>query len=431
MKIHLSIYLVYLFNRTVAQSGCPKGIRVRPNYLTMPKAARDKFHNAIKVLNSSKGNNYYSKFSDLHNYVGDKVHGTPQFFVWHRRFIREFEKLLQKIDPTIMLPYWDWTQDSQAPEKSKIFAISNMGPNGGGGKGGCIDSGTFSGWKVPTDNPECVSRFFAGGETIPAWTAPEIMDNDLNSNVRYVDIWDVVESTSHALVHTGIGGEDGDMSYLVSPNDPIFYIHHGFVDYIYWEWQLRHPKAANDYPTDPNTTMLELFNSTVASTMSTKSSGYCYTYPKRWTVGAPKIDSTTPPKEVLKAGSIQSQEPSNSESSLGIPIPPTPPEPSAVLIERRINKATSLNLESTTHSLESCPKGELGLMLGCRKSRRALDLHSLLPRIIHFQGFVSPNDRATRNKIRVPARVPEFYIKNNHINPVKALENYLKAAIVA
>jgi hypothetical protein len=396
MKFSLALLFTSLFTPILAQSGCPNGVRQRPNYLTMSQADKDKFHNAIKRLNTAQGGNQYANFTSIHYRVGSGAHGSPGFFVWHRKYVREFEKALQKIDSSIMVPYWDWTRDSQAPERSRIFANNNMGGNGGSGSGGCIQSGTFSGWRVQSANSGCVRRYFARGTTIPSWTAPEILDNYLNQRTRYDDIRQQVESTGHALVHTGIGGNNGDMSFMYSPNDPIFWLHHGFIDYIWWEWQQRHSSAANDYPTNPDTTRLAIYGDPVSSTFNTRSSEYCYTYP-RWTVNAPKVDASTPPSGGLQAA--------------GSPD-------SATEVNGAQSKGTSAS--NAPSSTASAPK-----------SRRALDVARLAPQVSNFPGFVGPNDRTASNKIRVPDQVPTSYLQMNNISPAVALENYLQSAIIA
>src|SRR5688500_17377998 len=42
------------------------------------------------------------------------AHKGPAFFAWHRVFLLEFEKDLQRIsrDPNLGLPYWNWTIDN-------------------------------------------------------------------------------------------------------------------------------------------------------------------------------------------------------------------------------------------------------------------------------------------------------------------------------
>jgi hypothetical protein len=424
MKFTISFIYTALIASTIAQ--CPNGVRTRPEYLSMSQADKDKFHNAIKTMNSAAGGNIYQNFTATHYAVGSGAHGTPGFFVWHRRFIRYFEQALQKIDSSIMLPWWDWTKDSQAPEQSQIFANSNMGPNGGSGSGGCINTGTFAGWKVQSANSGCTARYFSNGQTIPAWTSPEVVDNYLNQNTRYDGFRQQLESSIHALVHVGIGGNNGDMSFMYSTNDPIFWIHHGMIDRMYWEWQQRHPSAANDFPTNPATTNLAMYGIPVNTVFDTTSSDYCYNYP-RWTVNAPPVDGNTPPTTTSTASATASQQttvPTTTVAPTTIPTTAAPP--------------TTIHTTTTTHTAttiapaptSSCPSGIFGMLFGCRKSRRALDLTSLIPQIPNFPGYVAPTDRKVTNMIRVPSQVPASYLQMNGIDATVALNTYLQTAIM-
>ena len=38
-------------------------------------------------------------------------HGWEEFLTWHRAYLYGFERQLQDIDPTVTLPYWDWSAD--------------------------------------------------------------------------------------------------------------------------------------------------------------------------------------------------------------------------------------------------------------------------------------------------------------------------------
>lgn len=52
-------------------------------------------------------------------------HGWEQFLTWHRMFLYEFEQTLQDFDPTVTLPYWDWTDpeylQGRIPENPKDY----------------------------------------------------------------------------------------------------------------------------------------------------------------------------------------------------------------------------------------------------------------------------------------------------------------------
>src|SRR4051812_25901857 len=65
-------------------------------------------------------------------------HRAPSFLPWHRRFLLEFERGLQAIDPTVSLPYWDWTVD-------RTPTASLWGANFLGGDGRASDGQVMTG----------------------------------------------------------------------------------------------------------------------------------------------------------------------------------------------------------------------------------------------------------------------------------------------
>jgi len=70
------------------------------------------------------------------------AHRCPAFLPWHREFLRQFERDLQKVSGVVgwALPYWDWAKD-QAPTQlpwTNDFL-------GGDGNDGPVISGPFAG----------------------------------------------------------------------------------------------------------------------------------------------------------------------------------------------------------------------------------------------------------------------------------------------
>src|SRR2546430_12048936 len=73
----------------------------------------------IQALLELKRNGRYDAFVTTHNQFimndsdnGERVgHRSPSFLPWHRRFLIEFEGALQSVNPSVTLPYWDWTTD--------------------------------------------------------------------------------------------------------------------------------------------------------------------------------------------------------------------------------------------------------------------------------------------------------------------------------
>ena len=89
---------------------------IRKNQSSLTSAERSAFVAAVKAL---KANGAYDVFVAEHRAAflagpNDPAHGGPAFLPWHREYLRRFERALQEFDPSISLPYWDWTVDRTA-----------------------------------------------------------------------------------------------------------------------------------------------------------------------------------------------------------------------------------------------------------------------------------------------------------------------------
>ncbi|KAK9708662.1 hypothetical protein K7432_009508 [Basidiobolus ranarum] len=196
----------------------------------------------LSAIQQLKTLEIYDRFSDIHNSYVPFAHGTPAFFPWHRYFIRLYEYALQSVAPEVVIPYWDWSLDSQAPEQSFIFKII-----GGNGKGpdNCIEDGPFANWTLTVPLPHCLTRNFNGekGRILALWS-PESIKFVRESYENYGPFCARFEEGPHGVMHQAINGE---MVNFFSPNDPVFYLHHGFVDKNWALWQANAPQNYRDY----------------------------------------------------------------------------------------------------------------------------------------------------------------------------------------
>jgi tyrosinase len=89
---------------------------IRKNQATL---SADEKRRLVDALIALKRSGRYDEFVTTHNafILGDTDNGertghrSPSFLPWHRRFLLEFERALQSVDPAVALPYWDWTAD--------------------------------------------------------------------------------------------------------------------------------------------------------------------------------------------------------------------------------------------------------------------------------------------------------------------------------
>jgi tyrosinase len=155
-------------------------------------------------------------------------HGTIQFFTWHRGYLYYFERILREAsgDPSLTLPYWDWTAQRALP-------IAFRDPS---------DS---------TNPLYDATRFINDGSELPT----PVVSDDLDTALGFVEFMTALftgfspslEGSPHGAVHVLIGGNMG--SVPTAANDPIFWLHHCNIDRIWNRWLNLGGGRAN--PTDP------------------------------------------------------------------------------------------------------------------------------------------------------------------------------------
>lgn len=59
----------------------------------------------------------------------DCQHGWEEFLPWHRPYLYYFELQLQDIDPSITLPYWDWTDNYDPNFTNSLFDMKQANPS--------------------------------------------------------------------------------------------------------------------------------------------------------------------------------------------------------------------------------------------------------------------------------------------------------------
>jgi tyrosinase len=162
------------------------------------------------------------------------------FLAWHRWFLRQFEKRLQKLDPNVFVPYWDWIADPQIPA-----ALSSPG--------------LLAGWSVTRD-------------WVPSQMPSAAVLAGATTQKTFIFFQRMLESGAHAAVHIAVGG---DMDSASSPADPVFWLHHANIDRIWAAWQ---KKTSKKKPPNLNEILqpAPMFGVKVSSVLSITKLGYRY-----------------------------------------------------------------------------------------------------------------------------------------------------------
>ncbi|MGN9775361.1 tyrosinase MelC2 [Micromonospora sp. H33] len=232
---------------------------IRKNQRDLTPTERRAFVDAVLAL---KRSGVYDQFVRTHNDfilgdtdTGNRVgHRSPSFLPWHRQFLLEFERALQAVDPAVNLPYWDWTTDRSAT--SSLWSPDFLGGNGRSGDGQ-ITTGPFAyatgNWplSVRVDSRSYLRRQFgAAGQSLPtssqvatvlAQTGYDVAPWNSTSASGFRNLVEGWRGPNlHNRVHVWVGGT---MATGVSPNDPVFWLHHCHVDKLWSNWQRARPSA--------------------------------------------------------------------------------------------------------------------------------------------------------------------------------------------
>ncbi|KAH6601443.1 hypothetical protein BASA50_001586 [Batrachochytrium salamandrivorans] len=230
---------------------------VRQEIRTLSSKQLTNYVNAIKCLHKTpsrfpKDIGTVSLYDDLvyvHLLSGDLAHLTSMLLPWHRVFTLAFEQLMRGFcgytDP---LPYWDWSIDSQAPEKSVVWSNSLMGGDGAANTD-CIASGPFANFQVNVPKRHCIKRRFvlqdASGSMLGALYSPAELATIFSTTTDYDSFRQTIEDNPHNAIHAAVGGEMDEPT--TSANDPIFFLHHTNIDRMWWIWQKSKPEHMRAY----------------------------------------------------------------------------------------------------------------------------------------------------------------------------------------
>jgi hypothetical protein len=200
------------------------------------------FDNFVDAFVNITLNGELEKLVKIHGDMWNHAHFNPRFLPWHRLYIKNLEVVLQRHGAKY-LPYWDWSIDYIDPLHSPIL------------------SSDFFGSTDETSHKIKDSRFSQTNYKTAFGKYDLIRDYNLNDNItfyhpflldrerntRLFSEWSLnIEYGPHALVHSVIGGRLGDMSKWTSSNDPLFWIHHTFIDKLWWEYQTGNDKLDYD-----------------------------------------------------------------------------------------------------------------------------------------------------------------------------------------
>lgn len=173
--------------------------------------------------------------------MGGSVTRGRNFLAWHRRFVKMFENRLG-----VPVPYWDSVTDRHIPA-----ALD--------------DAALLTRWSVSRN-----------------WDPTHLADpSDLNVVKSFSGTFTGFQTTFEGLVHAGThNAVGGDMMGTASPTDPLFWLHHAFIDKTWADWQAnpngKNPPNMSEILRPANMQTGIPFGVSVSSLLSIATLGYSY-----------------------------------------------------------------------------------------------------------------------------------------------------------
>jgi len=225
---------------------------IRRNFAHLTQAERDAYVTAVNQIDVVKafpdGVSYWDKQDQIHQ--STHVHGGPAFVPWHRELVNRYEAMLQEIDPTVALHYWDWTVDPRNAPDGAGGTVDLMTPNNMGSDAGRVgppfenldNDGNAAGARPPNDPnadftlpPQEITRNVGPGAPVISSDAAIITSGDgLPQNQQWQTFRTTLES-NHNTVHGFIGGDIG-LGHSAF-EDPFVFLLHSNVDRLWAMWQ--------------------------------------------------------------------------------------------------------------------------------------------------------------------------------------------------
>lgn len=216
-------------------------VRIRKYHGTLTDKERARFLDAISALHRRlKG---YERFVRIHQLASmgkrqppadyfwpDLAHGASGFLAWHRAYLLAFERELQKIDPSVALPYW------RMDLLPSVFEENFMGAN-------AVSNAAFVDPTFAVGNP--LANWIVNGKPLQRFPKERRNEQDLKKKflgddklfgpASFFPFAKTLEINPHNVGHNWTGQWMQDCT--ISPSDPVFWPFHTGFDRQWAKWQ--------------------------------------------------------------------------------------------------------------------------------------------------------------------------------------------------
>jgi tyrosinase len=215
------------------------GQGIRKNYTEMTAAEKGAYVDALFVLHNDENwsQDVVRDIAEVHGYwsIFPVIHfpqeeTNNQFVPWHRMVLWEVEDAIQRHNPRLTVPYWDWrvNRDTTDVLFQSFLSLEN------------------SPWPIErylgqSSDPLAELADSASVDSIQSITP--FWEDKVYPEVTHGGYTNAVEQRfMHAGPHFWVGGT---MESPYSPLEPIFFLHHAMIDKMWELWERENPGVSS------------------------------------------------------------------------------------------------------------------------------------------------------------------------------------------
>ncbi|KAH7305522.1 hypothetical protein B0I35DRAFT_443939 [Stachybotrys elegans] len=191
-------------------------------------------------LNVAGSKTLWDDLQWAHILQANVMHDVGHFLPWHRYFFVVHGNLLrEECGYTGPLPYWDETADASLSDlsRSPVFQNTAFGGTGSGAQS-YITTGPFASLALRMRRPGQSASNYRISRSLNVRSLASARQASLDACFQmttYTAAWECWGGSPHGAGHGATGGLMVDV--FASPGDPVFYLHHGWLDAMWWKWQ--------------------------------------------------------------------------------------------------------------------------------------------------------------------------------------------------
>lgn len=166
--------------------------------------------------------------------------GGLLFLPWNRAHLWRFEQSLRDIDPSVSLPFWDWSGGPGRPGSIPSAFSDLHDPDYGGVNP--LQAGLIAPVSASTSSTDTAPpRRMARRQARDAGLVPDAAEIVRALEIADFESFSATLEDLHNRAHVWVGGDMGDVA--TAAHDPLFWPLQAMVDRVWHAWQSRHPDA--------------------------------------------------------------------------------------------------------------------------------------------------------------------------------------------